>query len=126
MGPLVNIKIHSGEIRAPNLKAFDHQIGYFDSSITQETADFIAQLVLGATHGAEKSILSFCPIDEERWDSLGKSGWTTLIRQPERREGPLGWRRHWSWIAGYADTQEALANQIRFAWNISGNESVSL
>ena len=66
------------------------------------------------------------PVDNEAWEKISQDKWQTSFQKTFHRSGWFNKPKDRLWLGGNTLKEEFLPEALKFAWNISANETVLL
>lgn len=99
-------------------------IGYFDSQITLEQSNLIADLIWCFKSDDHNVLSSTFLFEELRWAGAMNLGWSILIQLSYNRKALLPRNIKYEWVIATCPTKSCLGEVIYTGWNLSGNESL--
>ena len=109
-----------------SVSCYVHYIGYFHDRIKFEDAELIARLYLALAPRKTNATLAFYPFDNKEWESVSHGKWQLNSQKTFHRSGWLNKPKDRLWLVGSPLEDDFLPGALKFAWNISANETVLL
>lgn len=110
-------------VHDPTLELWRHQYGPLSAVIDERASDQVAGLAIDLRRPGEDVLLALYPISLVKWSLAGIEGQITLADEHFDRRGVLGGVQKRDWLIVTAYERQSLSKAIRYAWNISGNET---